>query len=225
MRSRSTTGSSPSVQAQLGLCAAALAGTAAVTSTAEAVIVTTFQNTTIPVPATLGGIYINLQTGVTGPSGATTAGWDFNPYQTASGLGFYWSPTLVGGQRGGGVATGPATNLYADFAVTGGTAGPTSDFTSAIQGTSANYRNTGTHRLGFRFVNASNVFNYGYLTIDTTDGAGNLDGFPATIRGWVYDDSGAAITIPPVPEPSSAALLALIAGSAGLRCWRRKSRA
>jgi hypothetical protein len=216
--------SSPSVQAQLGLCAAALAGTAAVTPSAEATIVTTFANTTIPVPATLAGIYINLQNGLTGTSAATTPGWDFNPYQTATGLGFYWSPDLVGGLRGGGVATGPATNLYQDFAATGGTAGPTSDYTSAIQGTSLNYRSTGTHRLGLRFSNAG-VFNFGYLTIDTTAGAGNLNGFPATIRGWVFDDSGAAITIPPVPEPSSAALLALVAGSAGLRCWRRKSRA
>jgi hypothetical protein len=215
--------SSSNVQAQLGLCAAALVGTAAVGTTAEAALVTTFQNTVIPVPATLSGIYINLENGTTGPSSAL-AGWDFNPYQTASGLGFYWSPSpLVGGNRAGGVETAPASALYADMAP-GSTVGPANTYTSAIQGTSANYRNSASHFLGVRFVNgAGTAFDYGYVKITTTAGAGNGAGFPATITGWVYDDAGGTVTIPggTTPEPASAGLLALIAGAVGLRGRRR----
>jgi hypothetical protein len=218
MHSRATKASSGSIQTQLGLCAAAIAGTAAVASTAEAVIVTTFQNTTIPIPATLAGVYLNFATGATGTS--AFAGWDFNPYQTASGLGFYWGTDLVAGARAGGVETAPGSNLDADYAATGGPVGPAQTFTSAIQGASLNYRNTGLHRLPLRFVNGA-VFNYGYVDIQTTAGAGNQAGFPANLRGWVFDDSGAAMTVPPIPEPSSASLLALVAGAAGLRGWRR----
>jgi|SoiMethySBSTD1v2_1073268.scaffolds.fasta_scaffold683799_2 hypothetical protein len=214
------------VHAQLGLCAAAVAGTAAISSNvAEATLVTTFQNTNLPVPATLSGVYINLETGGTGTSAAGTAGWDFNPYQTSSGLGFYWSPSpLVGGQRAGGVETAPASGLYADMAP-GSTVGAANSFTSAIQGTSANFRSTGNHILGMRFVNAAGIFNYGYVKITTTAGTGSGNGFPATITGWVFDDSGATVTIPgggQVPEPASAAILALATGALGVRRIGRK---
>lgn len=215
------------VNAQLGLCAAAVAGTAAFsTNVAEATLVTTFQNTTIPVPADVFGVYINLENGVTGTSGSGTPGWDFNPYQTASGLGFYWSPSpLVGGNRAGGVETAPASALYADMAP-GSTVGPGNTYTSAIQGTSANFRSTGNHILGLRFVNAAGIFNYGYLKISTTTGAGNGAGFPATVTGWVFDDSGATVTIPGgggvTPEPGTAAILALATGALGVRRLGRK---
>src|SRR4051812_9242803 len=105
-RAKASTGS---IQAQLGLCAAAIAGTAAVSGTAEAVLVTTFQNTNIPVPANVFGVYVDLASGATGT--AAFAGWDFNPYQTASGLGFYWGADTVGGLRSGGVETAPLSNL------------------------------------------------------------------------------------------------------------------
>ena len=72
-----------------------MVGTAAVAGSAEAVIVTTFENTTVPVPATLH--LHQPEKGVTGSSAGTTPGWDFNPYRNGWGLGFYRSPTLAGG--------------------------------------------------------------------------------------------------------------------------------
>lgn len=200
-----------SVKSQLGLCAAAVAGTAAIGAEADGALVLTNANTSIPVPQTTAGVYLNLITGATGTSGASVSGWDFNPYNTASGLGFYWSGTLIAGQRSGGVETAVGSALYADLTA-GGTVGPASTFTSAIQGTSANFRSSGDKVLGLRFVNENTgVFNYGYLTITTT---GN-SGFPATITGWVYDDAGASVTYP-IPEPS-AGLLLLTAGAAAMR--------
>ncbi len=221
MRARSTPVLSGRVQSQLALCAAAMAGTAGVASTAQAVIVTTFQNTVIPVPATLAGVYLNFETGATGT--ASFAGWDFNPYQRSAtpspGIGFYWNQTPA--STHGGVSTGVGSSVYLDMAATGGVSGPTSNFTAAIPGTDPQFRTTGIHRLGFKFVNAAAAVNFGYLTIQTTAGTGTGSGFPATILGWVFENSGAAINVPAVPEPSSAALLAMVAGAAGLRGWRR----
>ena len=39
---------------------------------------------------------------------------------------------------------------------------------------------------------ASGTINYGWLLISTTAGLG----FPMTVHGWCFDDSGAAVTIP-----------------------------
>ena len=59
------------------------------------------------------------------------------------------------------------------------------------------------------------------LSITTTAGSG----FPAQINGWVFEDSGAAITIP-VPEPGTvASLFALVGGAAAMRQWRRRKAA
>jgi hypothetical protein len=212
------------IQTRLGLCAAALAGTAAAVPSAQAAIITF--NTSIVVPATAAGIYINLATGATGSSAGTTTGWDFNPYLVGatSALGFYWSPSTVGGLRGAGVATTSTSNQYAVL-TPGTTVNSSSFFTSAIQGTTPNYTTgaTGDKILGFRFVNeATGVLNFGYMVINTT--AGN--GFPATIRGWSYQNDGTAITV--VPEPSTTALLSVAAialGALGVRKWRRQANA
>lgn len=207
-----------SVGTRLGLCAAALAGTAAAVTPADATVVTNV--IPIPIPQTTGGVYINFLTGATGTTGTT--GYDFNPYNTASGLGFYWNPVTLGGVRNAGVATSTTSNLYANLSL-GSTISSTSPFTSAIQGTSANYRGTGIEVLGFRFINeATNAFNYGYLTIQTSA----TTGFPATILSYSYENSGGAITV--VPEPSTTALLSislLIVGAAGVREWRRRQAA
>ena len=127
----------------------------------------------------------------------------------------------LAGQHGGGVATGPATNIYADFAATGGRGWPGLELHQRHSGHIPQGCNTGTHRLGFRFANAAGVFNFGYLTIDTTDGVGNWRAPPPPSEaGSSRTQAQRGCDIPAVPEPSSAALLALVAGSAGLRCWR-----
>ncbi|MBA2432068.1 MAG: PEP-CTERM sorting domain-containing protein [Chthoniobacterales bacterium] len=210
------------IQTRLGLCAAALAGTAAAVPNAQADIITF--NTPIAIPATFSGVYVNLGTGAIGGSAGAVPGWDFNPYLVTSttALGFYWSPDLVGGLRGAGVATTAGGTSYADLAL-GTVVSSASPFTSAIQGTNPNYLNTGTHFLGFRFVNeTTGAMNFGYMTITT--GSGN--GFPATIQSWSYDNTGAAITV--VPEPQMTALLtigAIVLGALGVRKWRRQATA
>ncbi len=65
------------VHVRLGMCAAALAGTAAAVPTADASIITF--NTPIVIPNNFTGVYIDLATGVTSTTGSFPS-FDFNPY-------------------------------------------------------------------------------------------------------------------------------------------------
>ena len=65
-----------SVQVRLGMCAAALAGTAAAVPSAQATIVTF--STPIVIPNDFTGTYINFANGANDPG--QPAGWNFNPY-------------------------------------------------------------------------------------------------------------------------------------------------
>ena len=221
METKSQTLSSSKVQLQLALCATAATGIA-LAPQADAAIVTTYANTVINVPATTAGIYLNLETGVSGTSGSAVTGYDFNPYLANSGsqLGFYWGAAAT---RGAGVGSSATTGPYLDLAA-GTVVGPASIFTSAIQGTTGSVylSTTGVHNLGFRFITAAGTTDYGVLRLQTT--AGN--GFAATILGWTYENTGAAITVGgAVPEPGTVAFLALAGGAVGVRAWRRRKTA
>jgi hypothetical protein len=206
-----------SVAQRLGMCAAVLAGTAAVTTEAQAVVITF--NTPIVVPNTFAGVYINLLTGANSPSTAAVPGWDFGPWGNANTLAFFFPGTPTASS--GGVA-GATTGPYLDLPV-----GSVISSASTFSVTTANtqtlaFQSTGTHTMGFRFFNESTAaINYGYLTMQTT---GPL-GFPATVTGWSFENSGAAITV--VPEPSTALMLSLgglALGAANLRRMRRQRR-
>lgn len=210
---------SSSVQSSLALCAAALAGTAATAPNAEATIITF--NTPIVVPATFAGIYVNLETGASGASGAAVPGFDFNPYLRAAGtLGFYWNTAANAGAGVAATATGPYLSLAPGTVI-----GPGSTFSSTITGTTGSpYLTTGTFTLGFRIITAAATTNYGYMTVSTT----GTTGFPMTILNWSYENNGGPITVAPVPEPSTNALLAVTAialGALGVRAWRRQQAA
>lgn len=199
---------------RLGMCAAALAGTAATMSTANATVVNF--TTPIVVPNSFDGIYINFLTGASGATGASTAGWDFNPYNSGVSLSFFWSATPSQASGVASTTTGP----YVDVAP--GTVISSASTFAQVTATAntAPFRTIGDHILGFRFYNENTgIINYGYANLSV----GGTTGFPLTINGWSFENSGASITV--VPEPSTYAMFslgALAIGALNLRRLRRQ---
>lgn len=173
---------------RLRLAAAAIASTAAMVSPASATVVTF--NTPINVPNTFDGIYINLTTGATGASGASTPGWDWNPYNSGTSLSFFWNGTPASSNSG---VAGSTTGPYLDVAP--GTVISAASTFAAVTATAATaaFQSNATHRLGFRFFNeATGAINYGVAVISN----GGPTGFPMTITSWSFENSGAAFTVP-----------------------------
>lgn len=146
----------------------------------------------IPIPATTAGIYINFVTNATGASAASTPGWDWNPYNTTTGLGFYWAPTPAGSFGAVEAAVNQAANL-----APGALVSPASTFTNAIQSPNPTFRTTlNPGYVGVRFFNeATSAINYGWVQITTTA----TTGFPATIVRYAYENTGASITVGTTP--------------------------
>ncbi len=208
------------VGARLAACAAALAGTAGLLSSAHATVVVF--NTPIVVPNNFDGIYLNFLTGGYGSSGAASPGWDWNPYNSGTTLSFFWNATP---SPAGGVA-GTSTGPYIDMGYSAPISGASTFAQVTAGAATAAFQTAGTHFLGFRFWNEStNAINYGYATLFVA----GTNGFPLTITGWAYENSGGPVTtlgpLTPFPEPSTGALLsigALVLGATGLRRHRRR---
>lgn len=197
------------------------AATALLISTAAQASIVTF-NTAIPVPNNFDGVYVNLLTGATG-SPVSPAGWDFNPYNSGTSLSFFWNNSIA--NTSGGVAS-TTTGPYLDLAP-GAVISPGSVFAQTTSSTATiPFKIIGEHILGFRFFNEStSSVNYGYLTLSVA----GTTGFPSTITGWAFEDSGGAITVPtddPATTPIPGALPLFATGLAGLGfiAHRRKRR-
>lgn len=197
--------------------ATALAGTA---TFAQAAIITT--NVNITVPSTIDGVYVNVITGQT--STTEFAGYDFNPYNNGAGITFY--TPLNGGTV---VAAATGTTSQALNLAPGAVIGASSIFQQYQVRGDLNFNNAGPHIVGFKFLNeTTGIYNYGYMNITTTAGTGANGGFPATITGWTYDNTGAALTVagaatPGVPEPATWAMMMLGFGAMGAALRRRKT--
>jgi hypothetical protein len=183
---------------------------------AHAVVVTNL--TPINVPNTFDGVYINLLTGATGTSGASVPGWDINPYNSGTALSFFWNGTPAGSS--GGVATAATAGQYIDLPMGSFVSGASTFTAITAAAATVQFQSPGTHYLGFRFFNeATAAVNYGYLAYQSN----GSNGFPGTILGWAYDNSGAGITVSVIPEPGTYALmLAGLAVVGGIAARRRK---
>ena len=199
-----------------------LAATAALLTTGNAYASLVTFSTPINVPNNLNGVYINLLTGASAVNPAAVPGWDFNPYGRSSTptLAFFWNG--VPGPSGGvaSATTGPYLNLSPGTVISSA-----SIFSSsALAAPTAAFQTSGTHNLGFRFFNEStSAVNFGYLTM-TTNGP---TGFPATVNGWTFENSGGAITVPDavsaIPEPATWAMMMLGFGFMGAAMRRTRA--
>ena len=173
---------------------------------------------TLAIPNSIDGLYINFVTGVTGSSGTAVPGYDFNPYNNGAGLTFYGasSPSGILASRT------PGTNAVAQRLTLCAPISSASSFYNPFQTQGTLFQNTGTAYVGLRFQNeATLTVDYGWALISTTAASG----FPATILGYAYENTGAGIAAGAVPEPTTTATLGfgvLTLGAVGVRRWRRR---
>lgn len=208
----------PRLVAYTAAAGAALAATATTAPEAKADVVYSGP-TSISIPATFAGLYINFVTGAYSGTASSVPGYDFDPY-SSNGLAFYF-PTGSGGVYDGTAFENlaPGTLIYSGSTFQG----------SANSGASmVNYQVSGTELLGVEFVNENTgATNYGWVSINTTAATG----FPATITGYAYENTGAGIMAgqtSSVPEPTTMATLGLgvlCLGAAGIRRWRKTKQA
>lgn len=202
---------------------AAISGIAAVLAFAPAAqaVPTVSMASNVAVPLTTQGIYINVVGGVSGPS--TTFGWDINPWGTAtttSALNFFNPAAPTGGVYAISVA-GQVASLSV-----GSVVGPGTTYGSGLATTTAAsspWVLNSLNYFGFRLLNEANgLVHYGYGSM--------LIGSSLQTRTvqnlWFESTPGVAITIAPIPEPSSIALMLMgAAGVAGLVARRRRQTA
>ncbi len=199
---------------QLVLCAT-VAGAALTAQTAYAEVITVnfSANAFSTVPYNIDGFYINLVTGATGT--ASFAGYDINPYFSGSGtaaaLFRFLTPATGGTVGAGGIATQLAP---------GATVGAASTFASGV--INANSATAGVHYFGLRFLNeGTGVINYGYLTVEQLANPPVLGS--VKVLAYSYENTGLAITVTAVPEPTSA--LMMLAGIAAFGAMRLRKTA
>jgi len=179
---------------------------------------TSVGNPTVTIPATIDGLYINVETGVTSTVAANAPGWDINPYSSSTGsrLNFF-NPTGGGQLRYPGVQDGPAGSLDSGTEV-----GPSGSYNTGTAGVAfgseaGKWKLAADNLFGFKFVAADGGTKFGWGTMRV--------GAAATTRSVTelyYENTGASILVgqrpsapSAVPEPSAPlALLAL--GATGM---------
>lgn len=193
------------VELHLAALAAAGAGIGFVAEQADAAVVYSgIQN--LSVPATFDGLYLNMVTGVTGPLGSSTPGWDIDPWVSGS----TWNLYNQGSSTQGGVLPGNqpiGTPIGAASAWTQVAATPIPTGNNVIMG--IRLFNENTSAIHYGWARFSNVVNPATA--------------PMTIVDWAYESvAGAGINAGDgIPTPGAASLLAI--GAAGLVGRRRRA--
>ena len=168
------------------------------------------------IPNNFDGLYINFVTGATGTSAASVPGANFNPYNGGTGLQFFWNAA-----SNGGVSLDSTT--YATLAFGAPISSANTFLNTTSTAATAAWRAGSNLYLGVRLTNSqTNVSNYGWVHLNTTGSTG----FPATIVDYAYENTGGSITAGQVPEPTTFALLGVMAaGALGVRAWRKRKAA
>jgi len=165
----------------------AAAAAAVVVGSANAAIVH-WADANLTIPATIDGLYINVETQTTGSAGSVVAGWDINPY-SATTLNWF-NAAGTGMMRYPGVTTGSAGSLMAGMEV-----GATGSFGSGavvVGSAPGNWSLNASNYFGFRFVAADGGTKYGWGRF--VIGAA-INGADRMIAELHYEDSGAWIAV------------------------------
>ena len=186
----------------------ALAAVVASATSATAAII--YVGTGLNIPSTTAGVYLNVVTGVSGPTPASVPGWDLNAW-SATNLLFYANNAA---SPNDGIVVGLGSSLtQADNLPTGSLIDGTYVYgrtpSSETTGATAFTLNSSNNLVGFRFLNeTTTTINYGWmrLAVGVTLGAQ-----PRSIMEYAYENSGAGIQAGVVPEPATWSLLGAVA--------------
>jgi len=185
----------------------AAAAAVAVAASANAAVVS-WLNCNIAIPATLDGIYINLETQSTASAGSLLAGWDLNPYG-ADRLAWFNAPG-TGMMRFPGVTTGSAGSL-----APGTTVSSAASFGSGgviFGSANGNWKLNQINYFAFRMRGSDNGTKYGFGTMLVGNTFLNR-----TITNLYYETTSLTpIVVVAIPAPGALALLG-VAGLAGIR--------
>jgi len=175
----------------------------------------------INIPSTTSGVYLNVETGVNSPSPGSAPGWDLNPWNST--LLDFFTPTP--GPGGGGEMVGTGTsyfNMTPGTLVSAASTFASAGTTTTNAGTPLNF-NSSNNYMGFRFLNGASQLEYGWVQISLSGTAGAQ---PRSIIGYAFENTGAGILVGAVPEPTTTALLGVMAaGALGVRAWRKRKAA
>lgn len=189
---------------RLAVAATAFGAALATQSAHAAVVVVNLTAAPVTIPFNIDGLYINVVSGATGLTGATTPGWDVNAYFVGTGLGGTPALNLFSTVAAGNAYVGSGTNATA--LTVGTTVGAASTFVTGTLGTGA--AAAGIQYFGFRFLNgdaATGTTHFGYAAFSRT-----LPVAATSVRllGYAFESTPlTSITVSPVPEPSSALLM------------------
>lgn len=181
----------------------------------------------INIPSTTAGIYLNVVTGVFSSVPASVPGWDVNPFSSTA-LSFFNPAAPAGGvyvvnAPGGASATLPDNLPFLAYLISAASGFGSGSIETT--GPTAAQLNSSNNIIGFRFQNelAANQTQYGWMRISL---AGTTGAQPRAIVEYAYENSGAGILAGAVPEPSTFALLGVMAaGALGVREWRKRKAA
>ena len=202
------------VDTRLAACAAAAGASLAIVPSSDANIVYSGPVAIIIFSDNIG-VYLNVVTGVNNPNPALVPGWDVNPYGTAA-LTMFSPAAPPGGQVY--VGSGGYFNLTLGTLISAA-----STYSSGnLSGTSPNPLNfnTSNNIIGFRFQNeVTGTVQYGWFQVSLSSGQATQ---PRTIVAYAYEDTGAPIAAGAIPEPTTFALMGVMAiGALGVREWRK----
>jgi hypothetical protein len=185
----------------------------------------------IVIPVTTAGVYLNVVSNVSNTDLTLAPGWDVNPFGSASLAWFGPSPAATSGYVNnfpGGTSATLVDNLPIGTPISNalGYTWATDTTASETSGVTAFNLNSDNNYVGFRFVDPSingGAVSFGWLQIHL--GATSNDPTRA-ITGYAYENTGGAILAGAVPEPSTTALLGVMAaGAVGVRAWRKRKAA
>ena len=165
------------------------------------------------IPNTTDGIYMNVQTGAWSSTTTTPAGWDVNPYGTATTAVSLFAATGTGYMRNPNAGTATSATRLDVGTVVGSSAFFYGNSSATMGSGTGQWAANSSGYFGFKFTAADAATHYGWMQLSIGSNAGTR-----TIVRYAWENvANASITV--TPAPGAMALL----GLAGFAKRRRRA--